>query len=521
MAGSGPRAGLPRLAPAVIARPNIDAWLANYAQTPLRILAAPAGSGKTTAAVAYLAQRPSATAYARLSDGDDAAKVRSRIGRALGVRTTDSYEALIDTLADAAPIEVCVDDADRASPEALEELNRLVADAPSNVGLIYLVRSRLGLDANELLSRGLAALLDATALAFEADDVSRLATLLGVAHAPADAAGLVQATDGWPIVACAAVRECVDANTTLAGAFARWSERGARHFARFLAAELERSTDFDLDAFARLVASPDASDVHLLESLEERGLFVRFVGGAYRPYRVVAQLAPAGGRAEIGAPKDAPIMFVRMFGRFEAVIDGRPVAWIRRRDAQLVKYLMLRPSGTASRAELRQTFWPDTDFGLATQSLRTACSNIRKAIAAVVGYEDVERYFQARGDVTVNLAQTALDVRRFSAHVGDGDAELEHGNAQEARAHYAAAERLYSGELLGGEPPEPWYAARAEMFKALYIGVLQRLADLSADAGYIAQTGAYRERLRSLESPGDPARPAHFASVGAPTIAAS
>jgi DNA-binding SARP family transcriptional activator len=194
---------------------------------------------------------------------------------------------------------------------------------------------------------------------------------------------------------------------------------------------------------------------------------------------------------------------VRMFGRFEASIGGRPIAWIRRRDAQIVKYLLLRPNGTASRAELRQTFWPDTDFGLATQSLRTACSNIRKAVAALVGYEQVDRYFQARSDVTINLGQTALDVRRFSAHVGDGDAELERGNTHEARAHYAAAERLYSGELLSGELPEPWYVARAEMFKSLYVGVLQRLADFCADAGDDAQAMTYRERLRRLESPGE------------------
>jgi DNA-binding SARP family transcriptional activator len=263
-----------------------------------------------------------------------------------------------------------------------------------------------------------------------------------------------------------------------------------------------------------------------MESLEERGLFVRYRDGEYKPYRVVATLWPNAQPAERERDEEphVAVMSVRMFGRFETSIGGRPIAWIRRRDAQLMKYLLLRPSGAATRAELRSVFWPEADFGLSTQSLRTACSNIRKAIATVVGYERVERYFDARNDVSVNLAQTVLDVRRFSAHAGDGDAELDRGNADQAMAHYLAAERLYVGELLSGEAPEPWYEPRAEMYKALYAGVLQRLADLCADAGDHGRARAYREKLGYLALPGDPPRAAQrdltmtSAGAGAATL---
>jgi DNA-binding SARP family transcriptional activator len=185
-----------------------------------------------------------------------------------------------------------------------------------------------------------------------------------------------------------------------------------------------------------------------------------------------------------------------MFGRFEAEIDGRRIEWIRRREAQIFKYVLLKPSGTVSREELLDVFWPGAHLSHSTQSLRTASSNIRKALAAIVGYANVERYYSSRGDISVNLENAAIDVRRFTAHVADGDAERERGRLQEAFAHYRAAESLYGGELLMGEYPEPWYAPRAEMFKSLYIAVLERIGEYLYDAGRTNEAHEYAERAR-------------------------
>jgi len=152
---------------------------------------------------------------------------------------------------------------------------------------------------------------------------------------------------------------------------------------------------------------------------------------------------------------------------------------------------------------LREAFWPEADRHLATQSIRTACSNIRKAIATLVGYANVDRYFSSQGDVAVNLENAVIDVRRFTAHVADGDGELERGRVQEAFAHYRAAESLYSGELLSSEGPESWYAARAEMYRALYVGVLERIAEYHAETGRPRHARDYTERIRELAGPAD------------------
>jgi hypothetical protein len=65
---------------------------------------------------------------------------------------------------------------------------------------------------------------------------------------------------------------------------------------------------------------------------------------------------------------------------------------------------------------------------------------------------------------------------------------------------------LYSGELLSGEYPEPWYAPRAEMYKALYVGLLERISDYHADAGHARQAREYADRARELGA--DPDRTA-------------
>ena len=71
-----------------------------------------------------------------------------------------------------------------------------------------------------------------------------------------------------------------------------------------------------------------------------------------------------------------------MLGWFRAEINGRPIKWIRHRDQQIFKYVALKSSGRASRAELTELFWPGGEKELASQCLRTALSNIRKAIVS-------------------------------------------------------------------------------------------------------------------------------------------
>src|SRR5215212_4636031 len=123
---------------------------------------------------------------------------------------------------------------------------------------------------------------------------------------------------------------------------------------------------------------------------------------------------------------------VRLLGRFEVLVDSRPVpsdAWTQRRAADLVKLLALAPGHRMPRDEMLEMLWPQLGVDAAASNLHKAASYARRALGdrgAVV----------LRGGV-VELAPTAevtTDVERFER--GDDSA--------------------YRGELLPDERYEQW-----------------------------------------------------------------
>jgi len=505
-----PPAPIPRLAPSIVERERITRWFERHADLPLRYLVGSLGTGKTTALVRYLQTLDSGAGYVTLKHDESLQSFRGRLARTFGIDYVPaSFESLVAAVATLAPRQIALDDLDRAIPETLEEIGDLVAAAPAGISFICAARARTALDAPRLVASGLAAVIDGPGLAFDAADIGRLAAGAKVRATPADVAQLLELTEGWPLIASWAIREAAKSRRSLADAYELWRSANARNFQELLDQELRTAGDTYRRMFHSALRNTSAPDhAERLRALEARGLFTVYIDGAYRTYRVARQFDPTAPPVAPAAQQPAKLLAVRMFGRFEAEIDGRRIEWIRRREAQIFKYVLLGPSGTVSREELLDVFWPGVHHNHSTQSLRTASSNIRKALAAIVGYANVERYYSSRGDISVNLDNAVIDVRRFTAHVADGDAERERGRNQEAFAHYRAAESLYGGELLLGEYPEPWYAPRAEMFKSLYIAVLERIGEYLYDAGRINEAHEYAERARRAGSastaPGEP-----------------
>src|SRR5581483_6919052 len=106
-----------------------------------------------------------------------------------------------------------------------------------------------------------------------------------------------------------------------------------------------------------------------------------------------------------------------------------------------------------------------------------------KAIAMGVGGENVDRYFLADGDVSINLDNVIVDVRRFIAYANDGDAQFQRNELRAAYSHYRTAEQIYCGSLLLGEAPEPWFDDRAATLDERHVEVLERLSQIAAALG--------------------------------------
>lgn len=513
-------AGLPRLTPLIIHRPRLDRWVEAYAQYPARLIIAPAGSGKTTLAIAYCTQSVRSSLYCAIPSGGTPEQWREAAAKTIcAPRIPRSYDELVDAIngSPAKCRELIVDDVDNATPETLREMIQLVEDAGDNVTLIYLAKSREQIDASRLVARGVAALCDARRIAFDVQEAGMLAEACGVEATELQLRRLIEDTDGWSIAVSGTMRTAAAEGETVTRAYELWRSSSQSFLRDFVKADADRAPEECRKAFWSLYDGTGVPDDARLRELESRGLFV-LDSGTERP-RMYRPLRPGGARPAASPALETPPLMVRMFRSFEAKIDGCNVSWVRKRDQQIIKYLLLQPNGTASRAELASVFWTDADRHLATQSVRTACSTIRRAFASVVGPANVDRYFRTAPEIQIDVNHVVCDVRRFCGHMKDGDSEFDSGNVQDAAMHYRAADKLYAGRLLDFDGTEAWICEHANLLHELYVHAVGRLATLALDARDLDAAREYLRRAHAAapNHPGIEALTARLKVLAAPS----
>lgn len=493
---------LPRLAPTTVRRPRLERWLESHANMPLRVIVGPAGTGKTTLALQHVSATESLAAYCALPEDAGAKDVIASIAGAVNLaKPPATYVELLVAVRRAAerPLVLVIDDVDYANDEGRAMLHKLVENIPENVSLIYCSRTREAVDAKRWVARGLASMCDARRLAFDVSEISSFADACGVTYSSAEVSRLLEESDGWAIVLTGAVRAAAEDERSLYEAYDRWRAMYGEVFLDFVIGDAERANDEDRALVQALMHGRDLTDDGALHRLESRGLFVINDGGVLRPFKALQQ-----ARSVPVNDVDTSIpMVVRMLGRFSVSINGREVEWIRRRDQQIVKYLLVRQGASATRAELAETFWPHVEKQLASQSVRTACSNIRKAIANVVGYARVDRYFRASNTIMIDLSTVVTDAGRFAAHAMAGDAAYDEDNLDEAIQHYEASEKIYAGRLYDEDAVEPWFAPNAKSLEDRLGLILERLAEAMYAKGDLkhASEYAYRAKLIHPDQP--------------------
>lgn len=407
-----------------------------------------------------------------------------------------SHDEFVKALAARAPLELGLDCEDVPDASGVEAIVGLIDDLPENVALLITCRSRIALNVGRYVADGTAVLCDAERLAFDASGIRHVAETLGVSFNHADVLRMVEVTDGWPQVVSGALRKAAEDNVSLGQAFEHWRVRHGHLFNEFVAVSLKAVSEKEADLVLKLMSGSYLDDRAQLQALEEQGLFVIHTPDGYRPLRALSRSRlydRYGRRVQPATP-----MQVRLFGWFLAEIDKQPIEWVRRRDRQIFKYICLQPNGTVSRAEVGQVFWPGAEKHLVAQSIRTACSNIRKAIANIVGFKQVETYFRAGDELCIDLDNVIVDVNRFVAHVNDADEQYNRSEYRSAYAHYRSAARVYRGDLLIGDAHEGWVASLDTALKQRHAVVLERISEIISTIDHQA-TGKPDLRLVSGE----------------------
>lgn len=467
---------LPRLASSTVERERVSAWLTRNARTPLRFLLAPAGSGKTTALVRYAQSREKASYYVHLKHRTDERLLETNLCELFALGTF-TYPALLAALNCLEYVELIVDGIDRLHVTEQALLERLVHEIPAHVSLVY-AGTTTCLAVHSLEAAGLAVVLPREELLFQQSEIGQLGAHLGLVDEQDSFEQIRDTSDGWPIVVADILRCAAEHGTSAVDGYERWVTHRSRSFTAYLQDEISRFSEVGKVAFEKAMRREEVSNTQLT-ILEDIGAFVAISNGNIRPYKVVSDLLSV--ETPVHTSRTDPVN-IRMFGRFSVRSGDREVTWIRRRDQQIFRYIAVRPSGRVKKSEIIDIFWPDADSHLAAQSLRTACSNIRKALSSILDMATVEQLFVTEGqELYINFNKTVIDVRRFKSHIGEASGAESEGRIADAMAHFRAAERIYRADLFSGEPEESWFLPQREVYRDMSLLARERIGMLGAE----------------------------------------
>lgn len=430
-----------------IARPRVLDVLDRLDLTPVQMLCAPHGGGKTTALHQHAA-----------------------LHRDVGIVSLPPHASRAQVIACLASLAearlIVIDQADVASPAGHDELfERIEANWPRGKCYLLSGSSRTRMRVAPLLARGIAAMVDASFLPFSSAEISELACALGVAADEMDVEQLQYDTDGWPVAVSWIVRDAARNGRGLRGAYEQWRERNGHLLLEYVATSHDDAESSE--AFVSAISSLAApASQRALERLEGGGYPIVRMRASLRPYRVLTQIVADAPAADRAAPAGGRLI-LNLFGRFSCKIENQAVAFVRRRDQNLLTFVALAPGASVTRAELLATFWPNAPRAVASQGLRTTLCRLRRAISNAAGC-DAGRYLRVDESITLSLDWVSIDARSFRDCVHLAEAEDASGNRSAARDHYLQAEHLYTGTLLASEAIEPALAPQAAAFSHLF-----------------------------------------------------
>ena len=177
-----------------------------------------------------------------------------------------------------------------------------------------------------------------------------------------------------------------------------------------------------------------------------------------------------------GASAVAPIE-VRLFGGLTLLKGGRPVAWRGGAKTEaLLLSLALDERRGVSRERLLGQVWPESDVGLAAQSLHSVVHSLHRLLGD--GIDGAMPVVHAGEIYRLNVeAGIAVDLITFDALARRGDRDWHAGFWSAASEYYRQAIALYRGDLHACTDDSA--VVERERLRASYLVMLGRLADMA------------------------------------------
>jgi DNA-binding SARP family transcriptional activator len=176
---------------------------------------------------------------------------------------------------------------------------------------------------------------------------------------------------------------------------------------------------------------------------------------------------------------------VRVFGGFEASVDGVPVSLerIKPRARSLLRLLAASSGAAVHREVIGAALWPEADGQTAARSLQVAISAIRGLFVEVLGSAGTRLIVREGDAYRLAVAPDAIDVRQFEQAI----AEARNARGRDIPGSAAALARaldLYNGDLLPEEGPAEWVVELREHYRTLAVDVAREVAEGALVAGH-------------------------------------
>jgi predicted ATPase/DNA-binding SARP family transcriptional activator len=179
---------------------------------------------------------------------------------------------------------------------------------------------------------------------------------------------------------------------------------------------------------------------------------------------------------------DTPLLVLRLFGPFEALLDGALLPGLRRRQARwLLALLALRAGRPVERVWLAGLLWPEAAEITALKNLRSSLADLRQSLGPAAGC----LVSPTARTLCLGLGGAEVDVVSFDAAIVEG-----------SNAGLERAVALYRGPLIEG-CSEEWAFQERQAREQAYLAALELLAARALARG---ETRAAERHLRRAVS---------------------
>jgi Bacterial transcriptional activator domain len=484
---------LPPLPPHAIERKKIAAWLEILIGSSFRLLVAPQGYGKTTIllqeayrntteSILYVCCSPQVSFLQSLAEASKEDLDEENI-----LRILTKYDLIL------------LDNLENIDEQGKRFLARIIDN--SSLKNIIAASSRKDIVELERIASGVVSLCSVRMLQFDIEEILAIAQQMKLPLSSGDALALRDLCGGWPLAISAALRYAKMFETGTSAALQTWRIDQHSTIVGLIEKDLKKLSPKLQDAWKDLTKGLSVSESSL-RKLEAAGMHVfYFEQSGYTLLPIIKSFyQPA-----VPQPLAPPRLDVKMFGVFSCVIEGQQVQWLRKMDKRIFRYLLLTKTGSESRTDIIERFWPNTPRSAALTSLRTSCSNIKKALSNLVGNEYVEKYFTVNENLSVNLDNINIDVRRFISHMRTANAALATDSTEQALYHYQQAEHLYTAPLGWGDEDEEWISQLVDECKRMRMLALQNTVKILKDLGREHEASQYEVLINERKNRHTPA----------------